>query len=316
MKLHEDKDVFAELVTGAASEMGLPEVYVEKDYWVTKALKYLSESDYAGDIVFKGGTSLSKAYRLISRFSEDIDLAILSQGLGDSTRKRLLKAVEQTTAIGLTCIKGDDREQKGSKYRKTVYKYPRSVEGEEFGQASPELLLEVNAFTEPTPFKSMELQTIIAEVLISREKEYLIENYALERFSINVLCVKRTLIEKILRLIKDSYADDPEARLANKIRHLYDICMILKHDAYREFVKSEEFGQLCQTCIEAENNGIFEGAEHLDKTLMEAPLFNDFSKWKSTLGRTYSGVFSDLTYGEMPTLDEVEEALSFIRANI
>ena len=44
-------------------------------YWVTIALKRLSESAYAERIVFKGGTSLSKAHKLIRRFSEDIDLA-------------------------------------------------------------------------------------------------------------------------------------------------------------------------------------------------------------------------------------------------
>ncbi|TPD60033.1 nucleotidyl transferase AbiEii/AbiGii toxin family protein [Emcibacter nanhaiensis] len=80
MKLHEDEEAFQELIVATAQHIGLPEVHVEKDYWVTKALKNLSESDYARDAVFKGGTSLSKAYRLIDRFSEDIDLAIFSEG--------------------------------------------------------------------------------------------------------------------------------------------------------------------------------------------------------------------------------------------
>lgn len=45
MNLHEDEDVFGEPVGLAAEKVGLPQVYVEKDYWVTKALKHLSESD-------------------------------------------------------------------------------------------------------------------------------------------------------------------------------------------------------------------------------------------------------------------------------
>ena len=72
MKLHEDPVVFSELITATAAHIGLPEIYVEKDYWVTKALKHLSESDFRDITVFKGGTSLSKAYRIIDRFSEDI----------------------------------------------------------------------------------------------------------------------------------------------------------------------------------------------------------------------------------------------------
>ncbi len=69
MKLHEDEEVFSELVGVTAETIGLPQIYVEKDYWVTKALKFLSESSHIDEVVFKGGTSLSKAYRLIDRFS-------------------------------------------------------------------------------------------------------------------------------------------------------------------------------------------------------------------------------------------------------
>ncbi len=58
MKLHEDNEVFSELVAVTTETIGLPQVYVEKDYWVTKALKYLSKSSRVGEVVFKGGTSL------------------------------------------------------------------------------------------------------------------------------------------------------------------------------------------------------------------------------------------------------------------
>jgi len=173
MKLHEDPGVFAEFVAVTAETIGLPQVYVEKDYWVTKALKHLSESTHAGDVVFKGGTSLSKAYRLIDRFSEDIDLAVLVGDAGNTTdaaRKKLVKGVESVVTQGLTYLKEDARESKGSKYRKTVYRYPRSVDGDDFGQASSELLVEVNAFTRPEPFESRELQTLIAEVFTKKNE--------------------------------------------------------------------------------------------------------------------------------------------------
>jgi len=149
MKLHEDSEAFAELVGVTAETIGLPQLYVEKDYWVTKALKFLSESPHVDDVVFKGGTSLSKAYRLIDRFSEDIDLAIFAVDMGDSRRKRLLKGVEAAVNEGLAYLEGDERESKGSRFRKTVYQYPRSIEGGDFGQASSELLVEINAFTKP-----------------------------------------------------------------------------------------------------------------------------------------------------------------------
>ncbi len=75
MNLHGTPDIFSELIQATAQKYSIPEVYVEKDYWVTVALKRLSESAYAEDIVFKGGTSLSKAHKLIRRFTEDVDLA-------------------------------------------------------------------------------------------------------------------------------------------------------------------------------------------------------------------------------------------------
>ena len=51
-----------------------PAYLLEKDVWVVEALRILFESPFGGDLTFKGGTSLSKAWRAIRRFSEDIDI--------------------------------------------------------------------------------------------------------------------------------------------------------------------------------------------------------------------------------------------------
>ncbi|MFV2056430.1 MAG: nucleotidyl transferase AbiEii/AbiGii toxin family protein [Thiohalomonadales bacterium] len=316
MKLHEDNEVFAELVAVTAETIGLPQVYVEKDYWVTKALKYLSESSHVGEVVFKGGTSLSKAYRLIDRFSEDIDLAVLAGDTSDAAQKKLLKGVEAAVTQGLTYLKEDARESKGSKYRKTVYQYPHSIDGGDFGQASPELLVEVNAFTKPEPFESRELQTLIAEVLLEKGEADLITQYELEKFSINVLSVRRTLVEKMLGVIKDSYHDDPIAKLSDQIRHLYDICQILKHDEYRRFVTGTDFKPLCKLCIEDEKTSFFEHSDYLEYPLVDAPIFSEFGNWRPSLSTRYTGAFSNLVYGELPTMNEIEETFDFIKVNL
>ena len=73
MNLHHDKDAFEELLIGAANELAIPTNIIEKDYYVTIALKSLSEK--LNDMVFKGGTSLTKCYQLLDRFSEDIDIS-------------------------------------------------------------------------------------------------------------------------------------------------------------------------------------------------------------------------------------------------
>jgi predicted nucleotidyltransferase component of viral defense system len=69
MTLHQDKPLFRESIEAAAQHLTLRPTFVEKDYWVTYALRNLSLSAYSEIIVFKGGTSLSKAYQCIDRFS-------------------------------------------------------------------------------------------------------------------------------------------------------------------------------------------------------------------------------------------------------
>ncbi len=316
MNLHEDGEAFAELVAVTAETIGLPQIYVEKDYWVTRALKFLSESSHVDEVVFKGGTSLSKAYRLIDRFSEDIDLAVFPAGQSDSARKKLIKSVENTVTQGLDYLENDERESKGSKFRKTVYQYPRSIDGANFGQASSELLIEINAFTHPEPYEKRELQTFIAEVLAKRSETDLIAKFGLGSFSINVLSVRRTLVEKMLGIIKDSYNDDPVAKLSDRIRHLYDICLILREDEYRNFVQSDEFKPLCDLCIEDEKAGFFEYSDCFEKPLIEAPLFSNFERWRNSLDATYKDTFSDLVYGDLPDMDEISDALALLRKRL
>lgn len=316
MNLHEDSDALEELIAVTAQNMKLPQIYVEKDYWITKALKHLATSEFAGQVVFKGGTSLSKAYRLIDRFSEDIDLAIYANDLGDARRKKLFKGIEQEVTQGLTYLKGHERESKGSKFRKTVYEYPRQIDGEDFGQASPELLVEINSFTNPEPVDARILQTLIAEELKRKQEDELITKYGLEGFEINVLSVKRTFVEKMLGVIKDSYADDPQAVLSKRIRHLYDLVSMLKRTEIKEFIEGDEFEPLCQLCIADEKAGGFFYHECLENPLAEAPLFSEFQKWRPSLDATYQGVFSGLVYGEMPTMDDIQTDLEYMRTRL
>jgi predicted nucleotidyltransferase component of viral defense system len=66
MNLHEHKEEFQNLVTLTSDYLGIPEVFIEKDYWVTYVLYNLHHSDVSEEVVFKGGTSLSKAHKLIN----------------------------------------------------------------------------------------------------------------------------------------------------------------------------------------------------------------------------------------------------------
>jgi predicted nucleotidyltransferase component of viral defense system len=74
MNLHTNTTDFSALITFTARHFNIIPAFVEKDYWITVALSRLAQSDNVENAVFKGGTSLSKGYRIISRFSEDIDI--------------------------------------------------------------------------------------------------------------------------------------------------------------------------------------------------------------------------------------------------
>ncbi|WP_299983802.1 nucleotidyl transferase AbiEii/AbiGii toxin family protein [Desulfobacula sp.] len=77
MKLHLDKTLFRDAIQATAQHIGVPEVYVEKDYWISLALLEIFSSDISDLVVFKGGTCLSKCFNRIQRFSEDVDLVVI-----------------------------------------------------------------------------------------------------------------------------------------------------------------------------------------------------------------------------------------------
>jgi predicted nucleotidyltransferase component of viral defense system len=77
MNLHSNTELFKTAITATAQRMGILEIYVEKDYWICYALKLIFESAIKDEVIFKGGTALSKCYTYIDRFSEDIDLVVL-----------------------------------------------------------------------------------------------------------------------------------------------------------------------------------------------------------------------------------------------
>jgi len=125
MNLHTDTKLFSDTVRATAQHTGIREVFVEKDYWITLVLFQLAQSNYASQMVFKGGTSLSKGYGLINRFSEDVDIAIVSgENESGNEVKTIIRAVEKEMTAGLTEKHVEGVSSKGSRFRKSLFKYP------------------------------------------------------------------------------------------------------------------------------------------------------------------------------------------------
>lgn len=99
MKLHRQPKLFDEAIQSASMHLKINSDFIVKDYWITYILWNLSNYQNCEQVVFKGGTSLSKAYRLINRFSTDVDLAIIQvPGLSGNQIKNEIRKIEKAVA--------------------------------------------------------------------------------------------------------------------------------------------------------------------------------------------------------------------------
>lgn len=93
--LHDEKILFSDILEECSYETGISKAIIEKDYYVTLLLKEIVKK--CPDIIFKGGTSLSKCYRIIRRFSEDIDLGLdvgkATQGMKKKLKNNIKEAI-------------------------------------------------------------------------------------------------------------------------------------------------------------------------------------------------------------------------------
>lgn len=313
MNLHKDKSEFKDAIIATSQNLEIREVYIEKDYWVTYALKQLANSKYKDIAIFKGGTSLSKALNLIERFSEDIDLALMiPDGTSGNQVKKLIGEIQKTAAGDIPEIQIDGITSKGSKFRKTVHQYDRVVEGSNYGQASDKLLIEINSFANPNPHSLKKIQSYIGTYLIDSGRIDLVKIYELEEFEINVLQLERTYTEKILGLIRASYQDYPIEGLKKKIRHIYDLERITRKTEIREFLQSPAFfDKLNEVKKDDSSNHEFSG-DWIDEPLMSNTLFRDVEKTWKQLEYAYQNDFAPLVYGKLPNPNEIIETLKTI----
>lgn len=316
MNLHEHQDDFSELIHLTARKLHVPYHFVEKDYWITYILSNLAKSPYAHNFIFKGGTALSKAYRVISRFSEDIDLAVILEGVTGNQQKKIIDTTSKAITKNLVEIYKDGVTSKGSRFRRTVHKYPKIFLKKEEDQTGEDIIIEINSFIQPKGFSNVSITSYIAEFLKNTNQEAFIENYGLESFKIQVLGMKRTFTEKILSLVRASYMEQPMYQLQERVRHFYDLHMLLETQEIIEFVNSEEFiKELLQTKKDDASNKDFYGS-WVEKPLQEAPIFRDYNLFWKELEKTYNGIFKTLVYGSLPPSSSIYETMMKIISRV
>lgn len=166
MKLHENRILFRQAVQFTADQMKLPAIYVEKDYWITFALFNIFNHEIAKDVVFKGGTSLSKCHKIIDRFSEDIDLIILRrEGETDNKLRKKLKVVSSIIEPSLPEVFIDGITHKKGMNRKTAHLYRKEFTGD-YGQVRDIILLESTWMGHHKPFVSKSIISFVGNMMI------------------------------------------------------------------------------------------------------------------------------------------------------
>lgn len=142
--LHADNKLFTDIVLATAEYFSISPIYIEKDYWITHSLRLLAQNDNAAKVVFKGGTSLSKAYNLVDRFSEDINIVILKAGDESGNQlKNKIKKISQVVSAVLPEIDVPGITNKFGMIRKTAHSYQKNFDGK-FGQVRDNIILVIN----------------------------------------------------------------------------------------------------------------------------------------------------------------------------
>ena len=323
MKLHENEQLFADAINAASRPkneggLGIKSIFIEKDYWICRSLKLMAEGDKDGKAVFKGGTSLSKAYGIGARFSEDIDVAIAEAWtLKENQLKNLIRRIEKNMTAGLKEIVIPGVTSKGSHYRKAFYAYPRAVATEQVGAIKAgQLLVEINSFANPYPSQKCTLSSFLTDFIVQSGNESLIEQYEMQPFEVAVLDKRRTLTEKLVSLLRCSLANNLMPELSAKIRHFYDLYFLLHDSETHTYLQSEDFKADLKALFDHDQQEFEKPDGWQGKTMVDSPLLTDFHKVWNNLKSIYLRELPDLAYQEIPSAEEIEDSLITILSTI
>jgi predicted nucleotidyltransferase component of viral defense system len=287
----------------------LSKVIVEKDWWVTTVLRALFALPYAENLSFKGGTSLSKCWNLIERFSEDIDIAVNREYLGftgtlsktqisDRLRRAACSFVRETlqsdlvkqlesnginpadfsVKVNITPISTTDPEIIEIEYQSLF---------EELNYIKRKVIVEVSGRSMREPLQPVKLQSIIDEKF--RETDF-----TEQPFFAQVVVPQRTFIEKIC-LLHEEFAKSQEYMRSERMsRHLYDLVQIMDTPIATEALVNKDLYNAV-----VEHRRIFVGLKNFNydtlapKSISIVPPENVIDLWKAD----YENMQGTMIYG-------------------
>lgn len=317
MKLFEHPD-FVQAVLQAAEHFhgqGLRPAIIEKDYYVTEALRLIAAT--AGDkIIFKGGTSLSKGWNLIQRFSEDIDIFLdptafkphLGKRAIDRELKKLRDAIGRHPAFQFV--------EKESHTTGGFGRSDRFAYEQRFGDSweiAGRVLLEVGTASGREPTEVVELRSYLAQFLEEKSLSLGAEDEG--RFSLRLLHFRRTFVEKMFAIhSKIELLKRDRQPLGSYARHYYDLFQLAERPEVVAMLKSDEYAT-----IKADYDQI--SRTHFPKSYF-SPEGMSFTHsdalfppadLATALGPEYEAQCQMLCYGPYPSWAEVQARFLILR---
>jgi hypothetical protein len=227
------QNIFREVAIG----INLPPAAIEKDWWVVRTLEVVFNSSIAAHTVFKGGTSLSKAWNLINRFSEDIDLALdrrflgfdkadavmngaqvrkLREASGKFIKERYFPELQElfhTAGLQVNIQLGEIKTEDQDPLIIEIY-YPSVTE--QVAYLQPRILIEVGSRSLIEPFDKRSFTSMVGE-------KYKGSPFADGNIVIPSVNPQRTFLEKIFLLHEEFQLPTEKIKVERKSRHLYDL---------------------------------------------------------------------------------------------
>ena len=317
-----------ELYQAAYDTLGFSKIIIEKDWCVTAVLRALFALPYAENLSFKGGTSLSKCYNLIERFSEDIDIAVNRELLGfsgtlsktqikDKLRRAACSFVRETLQIDLqkqleanglnpvdfsvnvniTPITTTDPEIIEVEYQSLF---------EEVSYIKRKVIVEVSGRSMREPLQPVKLQSMMDEVFLS-------EDFTEKPFVINAVMPERTFWEKVC-LLHEEFAKPTELIRSERMsRHLYDLEKMMDTPIAENALQDRG---LYNSIVE--HRRTFIGLKGFDyntlavKTIRIIPPDSIISQWQED----YELMQKTMIYGNSPTFSKLIDRIKQLNERI
>lgn len=296
MRLYQDKELFLQIINKISKEKGINEAIIEKDYFVSLILKEIEKENK--NIVFKGGTSLSKCFGLINRFSEDIDISCehkLSQGDIKSINHSIVDIVKD---LGFS-LENEKDILSGMAYNKFEIKYPSFYKSNGLKQnVIIETVFSINAYPTESKFAS----NIIFEYLNNNN---LLEKVSFDEivpFEIKTQSMIRTFVDKMFALC-DYYLNND---IVEHSRHLYDIYKMFDSINFNEELKLyireiRELRKLKRFCTSADDKY---DINLLLKEIIEKDVYkNDYNNMTKLI------IYDNVTYED--TLKTIKKIIEY-----